>query len=973
MKELFEEIRNAASKAVWSRGVELSRGDGVVGHGKMADEISLRVSVPGNAVARKVVLWPNDIDWSCDCKGKDDPCEHVAAAVIAVRRAGERGEVLPEAQGAPTARIGYQFKLGPNGIEFFRTLQVSESVEERLRLSLVSLVGQPERGFRVVPTSVDLAIEVALGMEREGAFSQRKWLNLAKHLAQAENLFLDGRPIKFSSVPTGTVAVVEDSGAGVRIFGEKNPEIDRIFSNGLAICGDELKVISDFGLTSQQIAMLNQGRNFGYKELADFSSVILPELRRKIPVRYSGKNLAEEVDVEPRVVVQTVAEGDLLSVQLAIAYGEPELGYVVEGNFRSLVPGKVPSRNIQLEERLLAGAKSSLGISSETASYRSHDAVEFVSRLGSWRGEVSGTGVSKFSRHPELAVNFSLTDADFELSFVSADASGQQSPKRADPHQVLRGWKNGESLVRLLDGGWAPLPRQWLNLYGRQLSELFAAKEEDGRLPAGARMDLVSLASDLNLHIPESLQAVQRLLQRSDGPHDDYQINEQLAPMLREYQKAGICWIRALAATDTGGILADDMGLGKTVQAIGAMVGKVLVVAPTSVLQNWQREIQKFRPELKSCLYHGQSRQFDQQSDVVITSYAILRIDQHVLASMTWDVIILDESQYIKNPESKAAQAAFSLTGKLRLCMTGTPIENRLDELWSQFNFANPGFLGSRKFFQEHYAAPIGTGDQIALTRLRARLQPFVLRRKKSEVAVELPPKTTVVLSSELTESERHLYDGILLSTRQEVLESLEQGGSVLHALELLLRLRQAACHPALVPGQVADSSSKIEVLMEVLDTSLAAGSKTIIFSQWTSFLDKIEVSLEKSGIAMARIDGSTSNRQQIVDRFQNDATLQVLLISLKAGGTGLNLTAADQVIIMDPWWNPFVEDQAADRAHRIGQTNPVLVQKVVAKGTVEEKILELQEAKRRLAEGILSGGSAALSLTREDLISLLR
>jgi SNF2 family DNA or RNA helicase len=371
-------------------------------------------------------------------------------------------------------------------------------------------------------------------------------------------------------------------------------------------------------------------------------------------------------------------------------------------------------------------------------------------------------------------------------------------------------------------------------------------------------------------------------------------------------------------------------------------------------------------------VYHGPGRELDPEADLTLTTYAILRLDADALAKTDWDTVVLDEAQSIKNPDSKAARAAYRLTPRFALAMTGTPIENRLEELWSQLHFTNRGLLGGRRDFDERYAKPIGTGDAAATERLRARIRPFVLRRLKRDVAPELPPRTDIVLHAELSPDERSLYDGIRAATRDDVVQRLRAGGSVLAALEALLRLRQASCHPALVPGQTADDSAKLKVLMENLDEAVSEGHKALVFSQWTSFLDLVEPHLASAGLPYGRLDGSTRDRAGVVARFQDEAGPPVLLISLRAGGTGLNLTAADHVFILDPWWNPAVEDQAADRAHRIGQDRPVMVHRLVAAQTVEERILALQARKRELSEAALGQAEAAQAITREDLLALL-
>jgi SNF2 family DNA or RNA helicase len=307
------------------------------------------------------------------------------------------------------------------------------------------------------------------------------------------------------------------------------------------------------------------------------------------------------------------------------------------------------------------------------------------------------------------------------------------------------------------------------------------------------------------------------------------------------------------------------------------------------------------------------------------------------------------------------------------VALSGTPVENRLEELWSLCHFTNPGLLGGRSDFRDRYESPIGGGDASASSRLRARLRPIVLRRLKREVVPELPPRTDVTLYCELDEAERNIYDAVRAAAQHEVLSQLAAGGNLLAVLELLLRLRQAACHPALIPGQRANSSSKVERLLEALEEAVADDHKALVFSQWTSLLDLVEPHLVEAAIPFLRLDGSTRDRAGVVAEFQSNEGPPVMLVSLKAGGTGLNLTRADHVFLLDPWWNPKVEDQAADRAHRIGQDRPVMVYRMVAKDTVEEAILGLQERKRAIADQALGEADQASSLTREDLLMLLR
>ncbi|RIK99772.1 MAG: helicase, partial [Proteobacteria bacterium] len=512
--------------------------------------------------------------------------------------------------------------------------------------------------------------------------------------------------------------------------------------------------------------------------------------------------------------------------------------------------------------------------------------------------------------------------------------------------------------------------------FGREIADLLEARDANGALPRAALPAAARLADALSLPRPD-LGALAALVDDFAGI-PEAPLPPDLGATLRVYQRAAVDWLVFLRDAGLGALLADDMGLGKTLEVLCALRPRApggagtLVVAPTSVLFNWANEARRFRPALRTALYHGPDRSLDPRADLTLTSYALLRLDAETLGAHDWDAVVLDEAQAIKNPDSQVARVAHGLRARWRVAMTGTPVENRLDELWSQLHFANPGLLGSRAAFDERSARPIAAGDADALASLRARIRPFVLRRRKSEVAPELPPRTEVVLRVELGERERAVYDAVRAATRDDVLAKLAAGGNVLAALEALLRLRQAACHSGLVPGQSADTSSKVELLVEELATAVEEGHKALVFSQWTSLLDRVEPRLAANGLAWTRLDGSTRDREGVVTRFQDPAGPPVLLLSLQAGGTGLNLTAADHVFLLDPWWNPAVEDQAADRTHRIGQEKPVLVHRLVAADTVEERVLALQASKRALADAALGDAGAAASLTRDDLLALL-
>ncbi|TWU57274.1 DEAD/DEAH box helicase [Rubripirellula reticaptiva] len=456
---------------------------------------------------------------------------------------------------------------------------------------------------------------------------------------------------------------------------------------------------------------------------------------------------------------------------------------------------------------------------------------------------------------------------------------------------------------------------------------------------------------------------------------------------LRDYQIEGYNWLRRLAEWGVGGILADDMGLGKTLQTLAVLLdrsadGPSLVIAPTSVGFNWVREAERFTPSLNVHLYRETERGEFLPSvgpgDLVICSYGLALRDQKALADVKWSTVVLDEAQAIKNSNSKTSKAIATLNADWFVALTGTPVENHLGELWSLFHVVSPGVFGGWEQFRKRFAAPIEKqNNEDARLSLANRLKPFVLRRTKKEVLTELPPRTEMNLYVELSPAERAEYENVRLAALGEI-EQLESLPDIkdqrFKILAMLTRLRQISCHVGLVNKDWTDSSAKLDQLCETLVSLKEEGHRALIFSQFTQHLALIRAALDAKEFSYEYLDGSTPAklRQEAVDRFQN-GTADAFLISLKAGGTGLNLTAADYVIHMDPWWNPAVEDQATDRAHRMGQDKPVMVYRIVARGTIEEEILALHETKRDLVAGVMEGTESAAKLSNDDLIRMLR
>ncbi|MDF1700039.1 MAG: SNF2-related protein [Planctomycetota bacterium] len=556
---------------------------------------------------------------------------------------------------------------------------------------------------------------------------------------------------------------------------------------------------------------------------------------------------------------------------------------------------------------------------------------------------------------------------------------------------ILQAVRDGKGFVTLDDGGAALLPPEWTARLEALGSLAAGAGEDEALRVARARGPLLDalLADVADLQTDTEFDALREALQAFRG------VRARREPKafqgdLRSYQREALGWFAFLRKTGLGGCLADDMGLGKTVQVLATLLsrrrakdrrGPTLVVAPRSVMSNWIAEARRFAPDLRAATYHGAGRAATladaKKLDLIVTTYGTMRRDIDELATMPFDYVVLDESQAIKNAASKTARAARALDAKHRLALSGTPIENHLDELGSLFAFLNPGLLGSRKEFQ----ALLGASDTPSAERmawLQAALRPVILRRTREQVLTELPEKSEQVLRCALGEDQRRAYDGIRQHYRASVLSRVEKNGigkSRMHVLEALLRLRQAACHPGLIDAsRKAETSAKLDQLLPMLDEIADAGHKALVFSQFTQFLGIVRKRLDDLAIGYEYLDGQTTRRGECIERFQNDPSSSVFLISLKAGGTGLNLTAAQYVFILDPWWNPAVEAQAVGRAHRMGQENPVAVYRLIGEGTIEDRVLELQARKRDLAQAVLGGVSDAplRGMTREDLEVLL-
>ncbi len=615
-------------------------------------------------------------------------------------------------------------------------------------------------------------------------------------------------------------------------------------------------------------------------------------------------------------------------------------------------------------------------------------ARDFVSRAPRVRVAVETTDENADGT-PQLRLSLELFDGDRRLSFSTAEFAELTPAGRRGFFRL-----EDESIVDPRHPGV------------RDLIELLAAAHrsgsepslEDGRLCLSAPASAVALIADASDEVDLELSPrVARLCERLSGHRldgseeiDASGFQDSVVKTLREYQLAAVAWFGALAEWGLAGVLADEMGLGKTLMTLAHFFGRttagarsgeaaepghaalpVLVVCPTSLVFNWLDETQRFFPEVRTTSLQGLPREkrealLGSDTDMIVTSYALMRRDREALEALQFRAVVLDEAQHVKNAASQTAKAAFALRAQQRWALTGTPMENHLGEIWSIFRFLLPGFLGTQDEFVKEYREPAERGDDTAVTQLRRRVRPFILRRTKTEVLTDLPELIEQTRRVPLSPLQRQLYDAELAAAR-EVVEGAEGPQARIKVLAALTRLRQICCDPGLIlddedlatlrTTEETVVSSKMELLLELLEECIDEQHRVLLFSQFTSMLDLIELRLDERSVDRCRLDGATRDREAQVRRFQGDGAVPIFLISLKAGGYGLNLTAADIVILFDPWWNPATEAQAVARAHRMGQMMPVHVHKLVAADTVEERIQELQETKRDLASRLLETG----------------
>lgn len=1002
MKEFLNTLQENANPAVWSRGVALLKEASFIVDSDAGGELCVRVLLKNRPVHPRVSLWPEEGDAYCDCGDRNDPCLHIVAAALAVKNGiAQKPTAAPDGAGVANQNflgVSYRFTKKDRNLELSRWI-CSTRGEFELAESLVSFIGGVQSGRishpAIATTKEDFQIDTLLTQGSSTVRSVRvlersSWSKLLKLLENAPQVLLQGEPVKTSAAAFPLIVEICDESDGFRLRRKPQSSIQEVFLPGIVLQSGSpcaiLRAAQEPVLDPQQREWVKaEGTFFKQADRPLLVSEVLPSLQDKLTLEINTEKLPRLVDSLPRISLQLEPEGsDTLSILADLVYGDPPIARVrldQGGRLESLSLTQVPKRDLAMEKSLLRDLQTEHHlIPGNRIKLFGDQAAQFLLA----HQKQKNTAPSTLTPRLELG-----SDGRYELEFqVSESGSLPGSSQYLSGKAVLEAWREGRSFFPVSENQWAILPQDWLSRFGERLLKLLDARRDHMLLPKHLIPQALQIQTESSQPVAPYFETLKKGLEQISAI-PEATLPEDLRADLRHYQSDGVKWLQFLAKHGLGAILADDMGLGKTLQALCAIRGRTLIICPTSVISAWKEQINRFRPSLKTHIYHGAQRKLPERWDhqqIVLSTYGILRADQQILLAQDWQTLVLDEAHSIKNPDSQVSQAVHALAqidteNRFRIALSGTPVENRLDDLWSLFQFVNPGLLGARHEFQENFAGPISRGDLSKENNLRQRVKPFLLRRLKRDVAPELPPRTEVILECELSKDERATYDSLVAATRSEVLEKLEHDGNVMAALEALLRLRQACCHPQLIPGG-SGRSSKVELLIETLQDSINSEHRSLVFSQWTSLLDLIEPELTAAGIAFLRLDGTTKNREEIIQKFQDPSGPPVFLLSLKAGGVGLTLTAADHVFILDPWWNPAVEDQAADRAHRIGQTHTVLIHRLVAQNSIEEKILALQEEKRRLAEVVLGESSEARSnansesssgaLTKAELLQLL-
>jgi superfamily II DNA or RNA helicase len=958
---LFNLLRAECGASVWSQAVGLAR-EATIQQASPLGSVELvgRIKPKQSPRSFRAVVHLEDESWECDCS-EGDPCAHVAALAIAARNGSlVTGDGATDSNRTSAksvdggAKIQYELRIADNELMVARSIIAGgESVDfvGNLKNYVGGLQSNRLKGTAIHCINEDFILDELISTYG-GKIRKERLLDYFRLLAPCGSVWFLDRPIEVSASPIDTVVEVIGEGADLLVRRERGEGCTFPFP-GTTLVDDTLYYlrIPELPGALRQATSID-GIQIKQRDIGAFLANTLPELEKhiRVAVKVTSK-LPEISDAQPRISFFHRTMDGFLWVTPKIIYGEPVIAEIAGDELVVVSKNQIPRRNKVAELALARELQNAFSMKpGYEVAFKGNKAALFIEQSARWEheGDISARQLVRSSRiEPEVSLT---NNGALSLQF------GVQQ-HRFSYEQVRHAQKHGDSWLPLEGCGWFELPSEWLQNVFTPLSGLLDL-HENGLLSDLHKPFVADVLQSLEISIPKELAKYAlpdgaALLLEENRP-----LPPDLACELRPYQTQGVRWIEQLHSLGLGAVLADDMGLGKTVQALCVVRGHALVIAPTSVLVAWEQQATAFRPNLSVLVYHGSSRELSvepNKNTLVLTSFALARRDAEILSAIDWDLLIVDEAQMIKNAESLTAEAIYTYSARRRLVLSGTPVENSLADIWSVFHTALPGLLPDLNSFRSLVR------NESYMDVLKRKVRPFILRRLKTDVAQDLPERTELVLRCSLNEDEQIRY-AAMISTAKEKLAA--EGVTFSSVLEALLRLRQLCCSHLLLPEQFGDPlsgfGSKVDLLIEAVVHSIENGHQCLIFSQWTSMLDIIERALQAAGVSWLRLDGSTKDRASVVEQFQSGGdsgeSASVMLVSLKAGGTGLTLTRADHVYVVDPWWNPAVERQATDRAHRIGQQRPVVIYKLVAENTVEERILALQAAKKDISNEFLDG-----------------
>jgi superfamily II DNA or RNA helicase len=927
MIQLFNEMRESCERKTWARGLELTRQKCIFDLGMTKGTRKFVVREASKGAEYLVVLNSLDMDWSCNCGEDDSPCTHACAAVQAWKQESE-GVKLSMLHDSKWS-VSYQIETEDHLIYIIRSL-VRGSDRIPLPSSLAKCKSDSVMSLEISINSGDLNFERVLPSSEISKIELS--LALFQMLGGVE-VFFENRLVKFDSSPRGCILSINKESGGIRLLLKE--EIG-VFFKSFFFLNDTFYPLASLGFSERETSKLRKGTYLGAKEALEFYSSILPKVRGLVPIEDSTEQVGKQ---KVQVAIDSWEENDQLFYRYLLAYGEPPLA-IIESNQMRLLGGSIPIRSESDEMKALVEFERATGAELQKIySVGIPEAFKKSKQLLASKFPVLGHGLECFSEISITRPEVKIVGGEYVLSTPLGSLSIVKQRDSLASH----------GFFKLDSGRWVEFPKGWLEGEGQKIMDILLVSA--GKVSKGSLIALQSISSVQNLS-PDFLDIAERW--DKNYPIFETSIN------LRAYQKVGAQWLAKLQSLGLGGVLADEMGLGKTYQTLVSLKTPALIVAPTSLLGNWLREAALARPELKSSLIHDSNREWSLKKDLYITSYGTIRSDITLVKSIAFKTIVLDEAQHIKNPSAKTTLACFELNSEARIALSGTPIENSITDLWSIMNFCLPGFLGPLEALKDRSKSE-------DLVRLKQVISPFILRRVKKDVASDLPERILQIVRCTMEDDQKVFYQSLL----SKVKEQIGDGERPMDVLTALLRLRQAACDPFLVDLQTEISSTKLDYLETALKEIVETGQSALVFSQWTGLLDRVEQRLRVNILEWSRLDGSTLNRDQVVDDFMSGKS-NIMLISLKAGGTGLNLTRADHVFILDPWWNPAVEEQAIARAHRIGRKGAVFIHRLVTEETVEEKIVALQTQKNQLADFFLEDSALSSSLSFKEFKDLI-